>query len=249
MNPSEEVATRVLVVDDEPDVCEVLVDLLESNGLQADAVHDGAAMHQALAQRPYTLVLLDLRLKREDGLALARALRHSSDVPIIILTGKGDETDRILGLELVADDYMTKPFNPRELLARARALIRRSRLLESRAAKFGPEAKTPAGEVHFGDFMLDLEKRALMKSNGENCRLSPNEYQLLEALATQPNVVLSRDQLLERMQRQYSDVFDRAIDIIVLRLRRKIEKNPAQPEFIRTERGSGYLFCLPGAAE
>ncbi|HSI27038.1 MAG TPA: response regulator, partial [Aeromicrobium sp.] len=127
MNNDTETRERVLIVDDDPLMCEMLCDLLESSGLRAESVLDGASMQRALAQQGYAMLLIDLRLKREDGLMLARSVRETSDVPIIILTGQGDDTDRILGLELVADDYLTKPFNPRELVARVRAVLRRTR--------------------------------------------------------------------------------------------------------------------------
>jgi two-component system, OmpR family, response regulator len=233
-------ASRVLIVDDDPALCEMLSDLLESNGMPTVAVGDGAAMQRALAEGDCALLLLDLRLKREDGLTLARAVRESSDIPIIIMSGKGDETDRILGLELVADDYLTKPFNPRELVARVRAVLRRTRPHTPRLDRPAP---APAQKVvNFGGFVLNLDARVLFGPDGQQCKLTANEYSLLETLVRNANRVLSRDQLLEHMRPHDSDVFDRAIDVLVLRLRRKIESNPASPRFIRTERGMGYIF-------
>jgi len=235
---------HVLIVDDEIDMRELLCDLIESNGLQATAVEDGAAMRDELERGSYALLILDLRLRREDGLTLARSVRESSAIPIMILTGKGDETDRILGLELAADDYLMKPFNPRELLARVRALLRRS----------GGEFSTPKAIraeplnheiVHFGNWALDFTERTLRDRSDQLCALTPSEYTLLEAFYRHANRVLSRDQLLERLRGEHSDVFDRTIDVLILRLRRKIERNPCQPELIRTERGVGYIFCLP----
>lgn len=231
---------RVLIVDDDATMCETLVDLLEMNGLAPTAVHDGRAMQAALASGEWDLLLLDLRLKREDGLTLARLVRETSDLPIILMTGSGDDTDRILGLELVADDYLNKPFNPRELVARVRAVLRRTRPAAKKVEEAGA---APAGPVvTFGGFVLDLGARTLASPDGRPCKLTPNEFSLLEALARHPNRVLSRDQLLEGMRRHDSEVFDRAIDVLIVRLRRKIEPNPTSPRYIRTERGLGYLF-------
>lgn len=245
MNNSAETTARVLIVDDDPALCEMLSDLLERSGLRADAVLDGAAMQRALAAQDYALLLIDLRLQREDGLVLARTLRETSDVPIIILTGQGDDTDRILGLELVADDYLTKPFNPRELVARVRAVLRRTRPAAAARPERPAGPAAPSKAITFGGYTLDLDARTLRGPDGAPCKLTPNEFALLETLAQNPNRVLSRDQLLERMRRHESDIFDRAIDVLVLRLRRKIEANPSAPRFIRTERGIGYVFSIP----
>ena len=240
--PAESTA-RVLVFDDDPAMREMLGDLLESSGLLADSVSDGASMHAALEAQDYSLLLIDLRLKREDGLTLARAVRETSDVPIVILTGKGDETDRILGLELVADDYLTKPFNPRELIARIRAVLRRTRRAGTGAER--PAAGGSHKSYRFGGYTLDFDKRVLLGEGGEPCKLTPNELDLLITLVQNANRVLSRDELLEKMRRHDSDIFDRAIDVLVLRLRKKIERNPSAPRYIRTERGFGYLFNRP----
>lgn len=239
---------HVLIVDDEVDMRELLCDLIESNGLLATAVEDGASMRAELESGCYDLLILDLRLRREDGLTLARNVRASSSIPIMILTGKGDETDRILGLELAADDYLMKPFNPRELLARVRALLRRA----------GGELSPPRGArneaanheiVRFGEWTLDFTDRILRDQQHQTCPLTPSEYALLEAFARHANRVLSRDQLLEYLRGEQSDVFDRTIDVLILRLRRKIERNPGHPGFIRTERGTGYLFCMQAERE
>ena len=233
---------HVLIVDDEADMRELLCDLIESNGLRATAVDDGATMRAQLAGGDYALLILDLRLRREDGLTLARAVRGSSAIPIMILTGKGDETDRILGLELAADDYLMKPFNPRELLARVRALLRRAggELVPARA----PRGQPAEHDVScFGDWRLDFSARTLRDQNNQPCALTPSEYALLEAFVRNANRVLTRDKLLENLRGEHADVFDRTIDVLILRLRRKIERNPCHPEFIRTERGIGYIFC------
>ena len=236
-----EQAAQVLIVDDEAEMREMLSDLIESAGLRAKAVEDGTAMRAELDSGGYSLLILDLRLKREDGLTLARGIRATSSIPIMILTGKGDETDRILGLELAADDYLMKPFNPRELLARVRALLRRagSEFLNS------PSVPRTAGHdlVRFGGWTLDLTERTLRDWHHQPCSLTPSEFALLETFARNPDRVQTRDQLLEHLRGQECDAFDRTIDVLILRLRRKIERNPAHPEFIRTERGIGYVFC------
>ena len=235
-----EQAAQVLIVDDEAEMREMLSDLIESAGLRAKAVEDGTAMRAELDSGGYSLLILDLRLKREDGLTLARGIRATSAIPIMILTGKGDETDRILGLELAADDYLMKPFNPRELQARVRALLRRagSEFLNS------PSVPRTAGHdlVRFGGWTLDLTERTLRDWHHQPCSLTPSEFALLETFARNPDRVQTRDQLLEHLRGQECDAFDRTIDVLILRLRRKIERNPAHPEFIRTERGLGYLF-------
>lgn len=237
---------HVLIVDDEQDMRELLTDLMEANGLAATAVGDGASMRDELGSSAYSLLILDLRLHKEDGLALARAVRQDSNIPIMILTGKGDETDRILGLELAADDYLMKPFNPRELLARVRALLRRAGELSpvstEKEVKETKERPGDAAMVRFGGWKLDLAARTLWDDNNAPCTLTPSEFSLLENLVKNANRVLSRDQLLEHMRGEHADVFDRTIDVLILRLRRKIELNPSQPRFIRTERGMGYSF-------
>jgi len=232
---------NILVVDDEPQMRELLEDLLGSVGYEVTGVTDGGQMRQALSRRPYALVILDLRLRGEDGLSLARELRSRSAIPIMMLTGKGDETDRILGLELAADDFLMKPFNNRELLARVRAMLRRSKELGGS----GPRRDDPHNRerLAFGEWVLDLSRRDLQRSNGTSEPLTYAEFSLLEVFVRAPNRVLSRDQLLEMTRGGDSDVFDRTVDVLILRLRRKIEPNPKQPRYIRTERGAGYIFC------
>ena len=234
---------------------ELLCDLIESNGLRATAVEDGNAMRDGLASGDYALLILDLRLRREDGLVLARSVRETSSIPIMILTGKGDETDRILGLELAADDYLMKPFNPRELLARVRALLRRAGgdFTQTRAAgrtsgQASGEAQDGHERIRFGQWTIDFTARTLRDQSGESCALTPSEYALLEAFTRNAGRVLSRDQLLESLRGEHADVFDRTIDVLILRLRRKIERNPGHPEFIRTERGVGYVFNMQANA-
>ena len=244
-------AAHVLIVDDEVDMRELLCDLIESNGLRATAVADGTAMRAELEGGDYALLILDLRLRREDGLTLARAVREWSAMPIMILTGKGDETDRILGLELAADDYLMKPFNPRELLARVRALLRRAggEFPSARATANAGGAELAGHEIaRFGEWTLDFTDRVLRDNHQQACALTPSEYSLLETFCRNAGRVLTRDQLLDCLRGEHSDVFDRTIDVLILRLRRKIERNPGHPHFIRTERGIGYLFSLHAEA-
>lgn len=228
---------KILIVDDEPDMRELLQDLLDDNGFEALAVADGDGMQKALAESAFSLVILDLRLRGEDGMQLAKSLRAESSIPIMMLTGKGDETDRILGLELAADDFLMKPFNVRELLARVRALLRRSAAAAPRTEDLHSHHR-----LAFGDWVLDLTARQLSRNDGTPVELTFGEFNLLEALVQSPNRVLSRDQLLDMTRNDNSEVFDRTIDVLILRLRRKLEPNPRQPRYIRTERGLGYCF-------
>ena len=238
---------RLLVVDDEPDMVTFLVDLLRKSGFDADGVHTGAAMHEALARSTCALILLDLRLKDEDGLTLARELRQRSAIPIIMLSGASDETDRVLLLELAADDFLVKPFSPRELLARVRAVLRRYAVETGAPPSNVPRPpKAPSRDhAHFGPWVLDLAERELIHEDGSPCALTQAEYRLLEAFVRQPQRVWTRDQLLEQTRSLETEVFDRTIDVLILRLRRKIEPNPKHPQFICTERGIGYLFAVP----
>jgi DNA-binding response OmpR family regulator len=185
-------------------------------------------------------VILDVRLKDEDGLAIARALRERLALPVIMLTGVRDEADRVMGLELGADDYVTKPFSPRELLARIRTVLRRTR---GAAREEAPRREIRA--YRFGDFELNLRTRRLTHRSGRPVNLTKGELNLLAALLAAPERILTRDQLLEASRVYDNEVYDRAIDIQILRLRRKIEPDPSQPRYIVTERGVGYLFSAP----
>ncbi len=232
--------TRILVVDDEPDMLLTLSDLLGQAGFEVDTAPTGAQMREAMSRKSYALLLLDLRLRSEDGMTLARELRQSSNLPIIMISGASDETDRILLLELAADDFLVKPFSPRDLLARVRAVLRRCQPASQAAAK-------PAGEprelLQFGGWAMDLKERELIGEGGEPCALTPAEFRLLEAFVRQPHRVWTRDQLLEHTRSLDTEVFDRTIDVLILRLRRKIEPNPKHPRYICTERGIGYVFA------
>jgi two-component system phosphate regulon response regulator OmpR len=231
---------RVLVVDDDPALRELLSDYLTANGMVVEAVGDGAAMRIALLAGMPGAIVLDLMLPGEDGLSLARELRTHSAVPILMLSARGEEIDRVIGLEVGADDYLAKPFGPRELLARLRALLRRSRAVAT--APDTPDApETPSLLPRFGPFQLDLAAHRLLR-DGVEVRLTGAEFDLLRILVERPNRVLSRDTLVSQLKGYERDPFDRSIDIRVTRLRRKIEIDPAAPVYVRTIRGEGYLF-------
>jgi two-component system OmpR family response regulator len=230
---------HVLVVDDDADVRSVLVAGLASHDLRATAVATGAEMLQLLEVEPVDLLVLDLRLHGEDGLVLARRVRERSRVPIIVLSGRTDEADRVMALELAADDYVTKPFSTRELVARIRATLRRAEQQQVTA----PEDDVRA--YRFGGWELNLRLRRLTASDGRRIELTNSEFNLLCAFASAPDRVLTREQLLEMSRRHSLEVYDRAIDVTILRLRRKIEADHTDPKLIVTERGAGYRFTGP----
>lgn len=230
--------SRILVVDDDPALRELLSSYLTASGFRVDTAADGVQMKARLLKAPPDAIVLDLMLPGEDGLSLARELRYTSGVPILMLSARGEEIDRVVGLEVGADDYLAKPFSPRELLARLRALLRRTRPVP-------PAADTPqpvAAHLHaFGPFTLDTAAWRLMRDHTE-VAVSTAEFQLLRVFVEHPNRVLSRDDLIERLKGYERDAFDRSIDVRVTRLRRKIEADSARPSYIRTVRGEGYLF-------
>lgn len=234
-------ATRILVVDDDPDLRDLLKSFLAANGFDVVEAADGGQMRARLAERAPDAIVLDLMLPGEDGLALARELRRTSDVPIVMLSARGEEIDRVVGLEVGADDYLAKPFSPRELVARLRALLRRAR------AAVVQEAATEPPLHRFGPFALDVAGFRLTRGDAE-VPLTTAEFQLLRVFVEHPNRVLSRDDLIERLKGYTRDAFDRSIDVRVTRLRRKIETDPSRPAFIRTVRGEGYLFNPRGEA-
>lgn len=234
------VAPHVLALDDDPDICHVLVEYLSGHDLRVTAVATGLQMLALLGSEPVDVLLLDLRLPGEDGLALARKARESSRVPIIILSGRTDEADRVMGLELAADDYVTKPFSLRELLARIRAVLRRQQT-EIRAAPRDDGVRA----YRFAGWELNVRLRRLATAEGRRVELTNSEFSLLCALTSAPQRVLTRDQLLERSRLHSLEVYDRAIDVTILRLRRKIERDPSDPQIIQTKRGAGYLFAEP----
>ncbi|MGB2064179.1 MAG: response regulator [Marinomonas gallaica] len=230
----------LLIVDDEPDIRHLLSDALAQKGYQVFDAQNGVVMWQCLEEHPVDLILMDLYLQEEDGLQLAREVRERFDMSIMMLTGKGDETDRILGLELAADDYMMKPFNLRELTARIHALLRRSnRHIPTQTLSTDHDC------LYFGKWILDLTSRQLRDQQGDEVILTLGEFSLLETLATRPDRVLSREQIIDLSRGLETEVFDRTVDVLILRLRRKLEANPKAPEFIKTQRGLGYLFQGP----
>jgi len=226
---------RILVVDDDEGLRELLVRYLADNGYEASGAGDGAAMKRHLATQAVDLILLDVMLPGEDGLALARELGGRGGPPVIMLSARGEEVDRIVGLEVGADDYLPKPFSHRELLARVAAVLRRR------------QPASAAGRLRrFGPFEVDIEARRLCR-NGEEIDLSGAEFALLKVLVENPDRVLSRDMLVDLLKGYERSPFDRMVDVRVTRLRRKIEPDPAHPVFLRTVWGEGYLFSPAGA--
>jgi len=232
---------HILVVDDDPLIRELLTEYLTENDMRVTTADSGAAMTEALKQCVIDLVMLDLRLSGEDGMQLARQLREVSAIPVIILTGKRDEADRVMGLEFAADDYVTKPFSNRELLARIRAVLRRYQGQRKGDAGAG-EREVKRRAYRFSGWELNFMTRRLTTPEGQRVELSNGEFNLLLALCEAPQRVLSRDQLLELSRLHGAEVYDRSIDVQILRLRRKIEADASAPRFIRTERGAGYMF-------
>jgi DNA-binding response OmpR family regulator len=234
------VLPHVLAVDDDPDLRKLVAQYLADNELRVTAVGSGAEMDEVLRREVIDCVVLDLRLPGEDGLAIARRLREQSSMPILMLTGRTEEADRVMGLELGADDYLTKPFSLRELLARLRALLRRVKLHSTIADEVG---KLRA--YRFEGWELNLRLRRLTSPDGQVQVLPNGEFSLLAALLASPQRVLSRGQLIEHSHLYDDEIYDRSIDVQILRLRRKIEANPSEPRFIVTERGAGYCFAVP----
>jgi two-component system OmpR family response regulator len=226
---------HILVVDDDAAIRELIREYLAENDFKVSVAETGADMDRVLGAEVVDLVILDLKLPDEDGLAIARRLRESLDLPIIILTGRKDEADRVMGLELGADDYVTKPFSQRELLARIKAVLRRTE--SKREARRGESVRM----YKFTGWELNTGTRRLKSPGGEAVDLTNSEYALLVAFLRSPQRVLSRDQLLEA-SRLHDDIYDRSIDVQILRLRRKIEESPNSPSLIKTERGAGYYL-------
>ena len=230
-------AKQLLVVDDHGEIRDLLKRFLEQHGYDVRTVADGNAMRQHLAQYQPDLIILDLMLPGDDGLTLCRELRGQGDqVPIIMLTAVGEETDRIVGLEMGADDYLPKPFNPRELLARIKAVLRRQSIAES------PVNPSENSHLYFDRWCLDLSRRELRDEQGTTVSLSTAEFDLLRVFTLHPHHVLSRDQLLDLARGREAQAFDRAIDTLVSRLRRKLELDSKQPQLIKTIWGGGYML-------
>ena len=230
---------HILVVDDDREIRDLLARFLSKHGYRVETAADGRAMRKALEDWAIDLVVLDLMLPGEDGLGLCRDLRARSQIPIVMLTAMGEETDRIVGLEMGADDYLAKPFNPRELLARIKAVLRRA---GPRAEPAAPPAAEGRRVAVFAGWRLDLEARELTSPAGLRVELSGGEYELLAAFVTHPKRVLTRDQLLDLARGREAAPFDRAIDVQVSRLRRKIEADARNPALVKTVRNGGYMF-------
>ncbi len=229
---------HIVVVDDDPDLRAMVRSYLARNGFAVSEAADGGALRALMAERPVDLALLDLNLPGEDGFSVARELRTLGPLGIIMLTASGDSVDRIVGLELGADDYVTKPFDPRELLARVRTVLRRIRPAEAPA--------TMGSEVRVGRCRLNLDSRKLYALDGAEMPMTAMEFDLLRVLVQNPNRVLSRDRLLDLAHGKEMEAFDRSIDTRIARLRQKVEVDPGVPQAIKTVRGAGYMF-VPGA--
>lgn len=231
----------ILVVDDERQVREMLTEYLGSHGYRVAATDGGAAMRAALEREVPDLVLLDIAMPGEDGLSLARYLREHYSVGIIMVTASGEVVDRIVGLEVGADDYVAKPFDPRELLARVKSVLRRAKREPATGQQTGQSGET-GRRIRLGQCELDLDTRQLFGADGSEIPITSMEFDLLQVFGTRPNRVLTRDQILNLTQNRDWDPFDRSVDIRIARLRRKIEPDSARPRLIRTVRGAGYMF-------
>lgn len=230
---------KVLLVDDDVELVSMLREYIESEGFAADAVHDGEAGVAAALSGQYAIVVLDVMMPRVNGIEALRRIRAHSQVPVLMLTARGDDVDRIVGLEMGADDYLPKPFNPRELVARIHAVLRR-------------QPQTPPGapatddeDVRFGSIVVQLGTRILVR-NGEETLLTTGEFALLKVLLQHPRQPLSRDRLMELARGREYDVFDRSIDVQISRLRKLIEEDPSKPRYLQTVWGFGYVFVPDG---
>ena len=236
-----EPSQHILVVDDDREIRDLTARFLRKHGFRVDTAANGREMDALLADGRFDLVVLDLMMPGEDGLSICRRLRADGAIPIVMLTALGEETDRIVGLEMGADDYLPKPFNPRELLARIKAVLRRS---SAGAAGAAAQPVAAAGRrLSFDGWSLDLGRRELFDPSGTLVTLTAGEFDLLAAFAGRPHRVLSRDQLLDLTRGREAGPFDRSVDVQLSRLRRKVEANPGEPVLIKTVRGGGYMFA------
>lgn len=227
---------HIMVVDDHRDIRDLIARYLSKNGFRVSVADGGAALRRALKNSAFDLVVLDIMMPGEDGLSLCRHLREATDIPVILLTAMAEDTDRVIGLEIGADDYVTKPFNPRELLARIKAVLRRTQALPPKREPGG------TGRLSFDRWRLDLARRELIGEDDVSMPLSTGEFRLLTALLERPGMVLSREQILDITRGRQAAPFDRSVDNQISRLRRKIERDPARPELIKTIWGGGYSF-------
>ena len=229
--------THILIVDDEQEICALVHQYLSDEGYRVSIAHDGGEMRHVVEQLPVDLVILDIVLPTEDGLSLARTLRtQRPEIGIIMLTGRGDTIDRIVGLEVGADDYLAKPFHLRELLARVKSVVRRTALPPVEASP------TETARLRFAGRVFDFHTRDLRSPGGASVKLTAGEYELLKAFVSNANQLLSRDRLLDLTRGRESGPFDRTIDVQVGRLRRKLDDDPQQPQLIKTLRSGGYIF-------
>jgi two-component system OmpR family response regulator len=227
---------HILVVDDHPEIRQLVARYLTKHGFRTSAAESAAAARRVMQAAKIDLVVLDIMMPGEDGLSLTRSIRENADIPVILLTALGEETDRIVGLEIGADDYLAKPFNPRELLARVKSVLRRAHAL--------PRTHDAVrGRLRFDRWILDPTRRELADESGTSVALSSGEFRLLAALLERPGMVLTRDQLLDLTRGRSAQPFDRSIDNQISRLRKKIERDPRNPELIRTAWGDGYSFA------
>jgi two-component system, OmpR family, response regulator len=244
--PGDRENQRILVVDDDAQICRLLTRILAAEGYATETVASGQAMWRTLLTRTFDLIILDLRLPGgEDGLTLARRLRTESDVPLMMLTGRSEQVDKVVGLEIGADDYVTKPFDRRELVARIRSILRRSQ--SRNATANGSDCFKSI--IRFAGWALDLGRRQLTAPGGDKIELTAFEFQLLSVLAQKPGRLLSRDQILDLVASRHWTPSDRSIDVHVGKLRRKLRDDPTTPRLIKTVRGIGYMFVPPDDAD
>lgn len=231
---------HIVVVDDHKDIREPLAEYLKNHGYRVSVAEDGKQLSQVLKTSNVSLIILDILMPGENGLDVCRRVRETLDIPVILLTALVEDTDKIIGLEIGADDYITKPFNPRELLARVKVVLRRSNKLPRQFSVL------ESGLMVFGHWQLDVDRQVLMStlSEQDNIQLSTSEFRLLSTFLGHPKMVLSREQLLDLVSNRASDVFDRSVDNQVSRLRKKIELNPKEPEIIKTVWGGGYMLTV-----
>jgi len=235
---------HIIVVDDEAPAREMVGDYLKLHGFEVTLCDDGSSLRQCITKQVPDLIVLDLNMPEEDGLSIVRAVKQSTDVPIIMLTATASAIDRVVGLELGADDYLAKPCELRELLARIRSVLRRM-------STMAPESRTSSASkpIRFGTKWLDVEAQILRDENGNEHPLASSEFALLKAFAQNPKRVLSRERLLDLAEARDREAFDRAIDVRITRIRKKIEPDPTRPSVIRTVRGAGYLFSPDGSEQ
>ncbi len=231
---------HILVVDDNREIRDALIRYFRKCGLRTSVAEDGRAMHRVLQKSAVDLVVLDIMMPGEDGLSLCRTIRATSDLPVILLTARDGELDRIIGLEIGADDYVVKPFNPRELLARINAVLRRAAAIPNREDTVDDDVN---GILRFGRWVYYVHRHELEREDGVSLSLSTGEHLLLKALISRRNMILTRDQLLDIVRGREAQAFDRSIDNLINRLRKKIEKDPRCPEHIITHWGTGYSFA------